>query len=263
MSEKFCLKWNDFETNVSKSFGLLRNEDYLHVVTLVCDDNSQVSAHKLVLSACSEYFKTIFKNNKQQNQLICLEGISTKELQDILDYMYNGETKIFQEGLENFLSIAQRFKIMGLLQNEENNDTAEYQSNQEDTLSSGVALQSKTEKLTEGFKIEERSSYVPVFENENRTTKKDTNRAISLNVDDVNDVNQKVDELIETLSDGSLKCTQCGKLASKGNLKQVSRRNMRNHVETHLAGFKLHIYSIYIQKFQVTWIFAGYSNFKL
>ena len=99
MSERFCLKWNDFETNVSKSFGLLRNEDYLHDVTLVCDDNKQVSTHKLVLSACSEFFKSIFKNNRHQNPLICLEGISSQELQDILDYMYNGETNIFQEGL--------------------------------------------------------------------------------------------------------------------------------------------------------------------
>ena len=119
MSEKFCLKWNDFDSNVSKSFGLLRNEDYLHDVTLICDDNSQVSAHKLVLSACSEFFKAVFKNNKHQNPLICLEGISARELQDILDYMYNGEANIYQEGLENFLLIAQRFKIMGLLQNEE------------------------------------------------------------------------------------------------------------------------------------------------
>ena len=121
MTEKFCLKWNDFETNVSKSFGLMRHEDYLHDVTLVCDDNKQISAHKLVLSACSEFFKSIFKNNKHQNPLICLEGISSKELQDILDYMYNGETNIFQECLDKFLSIAQRFKIMGLLQNKELN----------------------------------------------------------------------------------------------------------------------------------------------
>ena len=119
MSEKFCLKWNDFETNVSKSFGLLRNEDYLHYVTLVCDDNQQVSAHKLVLSACSEFFKSIFKNNKHQNPLICLDGISSKELKDILDYMYNGETNLFQEGLDKFISNAQRFKVMGLLQHEE------------------------------------------------------------------------------------------------------------------------------------------------
>ena len=53
--EKFCLKWNDFYSNVSKAFGLFRNEDYLHDVTLVSDDHKQVSAHKLVLFPCSEY----------------------------------------------------------------------------------------------------------------------------------------------------------------------------------------------------------------
>ena len=77
MSEKFCLKWNDFHSNVSKSFGLFRKEDYLHDVTLVSDDNHQISAHKLVLSACSEYFKNIFKNNNKSNAqtLLCLEGM--------------------------------------------------------------------------------------------------------------------------------------------------------------------------------------------
>ena len=116
MGDKFCLKWTDFETNVSKSFGILRNEEYLHDVTLVCDDNSQVSAHKLVLSACSEYFKTIFRNNSHPNPLICLQGISSPELTDILDYMYKGEANIFQENLDNFLSVAQRLQILGAIQ---------------------------------------------------------------------------------------------------------------------------------------------------
>ena len=31
MSEKFNLKWNNLEANVSKSFGLLRYEEYPHV----------------------------------------------------------------------------------------------------------------------------------------------------------------------------------------------------------------------------------------
>ena len=67
MSEKFKLKWNDFHDNISNSFGLLRNEDHLHDVTLVSDDNLQLSAHKLVLSACSDYFKNIFKNKKKNH----------------------------------------------------------------------------------------------------------------------------------------------------------------------------------------------------
>ena len=32
----------------------MREEDFLQDVTLVGDDNSQIAAHKLVLSACSE-----------------------------------------------------------------------------------------------------------------------------------------------------------------------------------------------------------------
>ena len=59
MEEKFILKWDHFHSNASKSFSVLRNADYLHDVTLVSDDHNQIWAHKLVLSACSEYFKDI------------------------------------------------------------------------------------------------------------------------------------------------------------------------------------------------------------
>ena len=68
--EKFRLKWNDFHSNVSKSFGLLRSEEYLHDVRLMSEDYQEVSAHKLVLSASSEYFRNIFKNSKKQDTLI-------------------------------------------------------------------------------------------------------------------------------------------------------------------------------------------------
>ena len=119
MAEKFCLKWNDFDSNVSKSFGLLRNEDYLHDVTLVGDDNNQVSAHKLVLSACSEYFRNIFKNNKHIHPLICIGGIASVDLNNIMNYIYNGEVNIFQDELDRFLQIAQRLKLNGLIGNED------------------------------------------------------------------------------------------------------------------------------------------------
>ena len=115
MSEKFCLKWNDFQSNVSNSFSLLRNEDYLHDVTIVSDDNEQIAAHKLVLSACSEYFKSIFKKNKHSHPLLCLEGLSSQDVRNVMDYIYNGELQIFQEDLDRFLNIAQRFKLEGLL----------------------------------------------------------------------------------------------------------------------------------------------------
>ena len=115
MSEMFCLKWNDFQSNVSNSFSLLRNEDYLHDVTIVSDDNEQIAAHKLVLSACSEYFKSIFRKNKHSHPLLCLEGLSSIDVRNVMDYIYNGEVKIFQEDLDRFLNVAQRLKLEGLL----------------------------------------------------------------------------------------------------------------------------------------------------
>ena len=225
MSEKFCLKWNDFDSNVSKSFGLLRNENYLHDVTLVCDDNSQVSAHKLVLSACSEFFKTIFMNNKSPNPLLCLEGISARELQDILDYMYNGEAYIYQEGLDKFLLIAQGFKIMGLLQNNESGKIIEHTTHQEYTSEAG---------LTDLEKNEEKNNPISDYDKTKWQVQRSNDTVISLNVDDVKSITQHADELIETLSDGSLKCTNCGKLAIKGS--PNIRQNMRTHAETHLDG---------------------------
>ena len=115
MTEKYCLKWNDFHSNIGKSFKSLRYEDDLFDVTLVSDDHSQVSAHKLVLSACSEYFKSIFKNNKHSHPLLCLEGVSLQDLNNVLDYIYNGEIKIYQDNLDRFLNVAQRFKLEGLI----------------------------------------------------------------------------------------------------------------------------------------------------
>ena len=52
--EKFCLKWNDFQSNVSKSFNTLRREEELFDVTLVSDDEQHIQAHKMILSASIE-----------------------------------------------------------------------------------------------------------------------------------------------------------------------------------------------------------------
>ena len=121
MSEKFCLKWNDFHTNVSKSFSKLRNENDFYDVTLVSDDQKQLSAHKVVLSSCSDYFKNILKSNKHLNPLLCLEGVSSSEMNNVLDYIYYGEVYIHQDEVDRFLNIAERLKLEGLISSENYN----------------------------------------------------------------------------------------------------------------------------------------------
>ena len=85
-NDKYCLAWNDFQRTVSKSFGILRNEDDLCDVTLVSDDLVFVSAHKVVLSASSQFFKSLIKNVKSNpNPLLYLGGVTSKNLNYCLD----------------------------------------------------------------------------------------------------------------------------------------------------------------------------------
>merc|ERR1712126_512904 len=113
--EKFCLKWNDFARNASESFRNLRKEKEFFDVTLVSDDEKHFSAHRVVLSASSDFFKNILKKVNHPNPLIYLTGITSKELLHLIDYIYEGEIQIYQEDLDHFLESAQKLKIDGLV----------------------------------------------------------------------------------------------------------------------------------------------------
>ena len=58
--EKFCLRWNDFESNIGVAFRELREDQEFFDVTLACDED-QIQAHKVILSACSPFFRRILQ----------------------------------------------------------------------------------------------------------------------------------------------------------------------------------------------------------
>ena len=53
MSEKFCLKWNDFKENVNAAFGSSRDDNEFADVTLAFEDGQQMDAHKVILAVHS------------------------------------------------------------------------------------------------------------------------------------------------------------------------------------------------------------------
>ena len=115
LSEKFCLRWNEFETNISEAFRELREEKYFFDVTLACDDN-QIQAHKVILSACSPFFRNVLRRNPHQHPLIYLKGVKHKELLSVINFMYVGEVNIAQDELNSFLTVAEDLKVKGLTQ---------------------------------------------------------------------------------------------------------------------------------------------------
>jgi len=117
-AEKFCLRWNDFETNISTAFKQLREDKDFFDVTLACEDE-QLEAHKVVLAACSPFFRAILKRNRHEHPLLYLKGIRYTDLTAVLNFMYHGEVNVAQEDLDVFLALAQDLQIKGLTQKNE------------------------------------------------------------------------------------------------------------------------------------------------
>ena len=59
MSEKLCLNWNNFQENLNSAFGTLRKDNDLTDVTLACEDDRQIEAHKVVLSVSSPFLDAL------------------------------------------------------------------------------------------------------------------------------------------------------------------------------------------------------------
>ena len=115
-SESFCLRWNDFESNLATAFCELReNKDFCDV-TLACEDE-QIQAHKVILSACSPFFHMVLRRNPHQHPLIYLKGVKLSDLKSLLNFMYHGEVNVAQEELNSFLALAEELKVKGLSKN--------------------------------------------------------------------------------------------------------------------------------------------------
>ena len=114
-SEKLCLQWNDFQENLNSSFKQLRNDEELSDVTLVSDDEGFVGAHKVVLALSSPFFMNLLKRSKNSHPFVFLRGVKKDALLAMLDFLYKGETNVFQDDLEQFLSLAEDFQLNSLI----------------------------------------------------------------------------------------------------------------------------------------------------
>ena len=113
IKETFCLKWEDFGKHVSISFRELRKDLDFADVTLACEDK-QFELHKLVISSGSKLFRNLLKKCKTSKPLIYLRGLQAKDLEAMVNFMYNGEVDIFEDDLNDFLILALEMQLNGL-----------------------------------------------------------------------------------------------------------------------------------------------------
>ena len=229
MAEKYFLKWNDFQVNVSSSFKVLRQQKDFFDVTLVGDDERHISAHKIILSSSSDFFKNILRKLSHSNPLIYITGVNSSELEHVLDYIYEGEVQLFQDNLDNFLNIAQKLKIKGLV-----GGNVEEESKRESTAESLRRHEAEEERASSAVMKMENWQQVDSMDStdkyiENISKKQKSVKSI-LRVNDLNtdDLKDRIGQLI--FQNGNIwQCQQCGKASNK-------RDTIKRHVEIHLEG---------------------------
>ena len=96
-----------------------RNSKEYTDVTLVCDEKSELRAHKVVLSACSSLFRKILYNQSQSN-VIYLDGIKCQDMKSLLDFMYLGATTFAAIRINEVMNIAKHLEITKICEEEMN-----------------------------------------------------------------------------------------------------------------------------------------------
>ena len=152
MSEKLRLQWNDFPENIKIAFANLREDKDFKDVTLVCEDGRKVDAHKVVLTSSSPFFQKLLAGNRHPHPMIYMRGMKYDDLFAILDFVYRGEAKVFQENLDSFLAIAEELQLKGLMGNTDGERVEDPDvAKKFPTPRSSTALETETKNLKTSF----------------------------------------------------------------------------------------------------------------
>merc|ERR1712243_23074 len=207
--KKFCLSWNSFLDNSTKSLIELRNTQNFVDVTLVGDDGLHIMAHKVVLSSSSDFFKENLLKVDHPHPMIFLAGFDSKVINSIMDYIYNGQVQLFQNEIDLFLDSAQKLKIEGLI--ESNDDNKLNFKNKSSSINQALDVNDEN-----GEKHYQEQNYSPV---------PSKSATVALHDDDAK---KAVEDLI-IKSDNGWACNACGKFGRE-------KGNIRKHVEIHVDG---------------------------
>ena len=236
MSEKLCLQWNDFKDNVLTAFSSLRGETDFADVTLACEDGELMEAHKVILSASSPFFRNILKKNKHSHPLIYMRGVKSEVMLAILDFLYFGETNLFQDDLDLFLAIAEELHLKGLKGSNNDEMVANelpHQTNDMKERMKENPVQNQQASVLKKSYSSSKSNVKEHFDTFTRTVAVPSNLSV-----DLQDLDAKVTSMMEKTPGKNIhkqplfRCTVCGKEAKNGDMKK--------HIEAnHLEGVSI------------------------
>ena len=114
--ENFDLNWSNYTDHLREMLHEMMKSNDLTDITIVCDDKRYLRAHKVVLGACSPFFKEIV-NDLPHDSMVYLKGIQSEEMQAIIEFMYLGEASFSQLKMNQFLEAANNLEIKEISKN--------------------------------------------------------------------------------------------------------------------------------------------------
>ena len=111
--------WSEFQSSTAQYLAEVQKTSDFSDVTLVCEDGEPVWAHRMVMSAGSSFFERVLRRAGSHPQpLVVLRGVLRQELEQVLSFLYRGETSIHQRDLDSFLQLARYLGVRGLAEEE-------------------------------------------------------------------------------------------------------------------------------------------------
>jgi hypothetical protein len=237
-TEKFCLKWNAFQQNIVNSFQDNRKDTEYSDVTLVCEDDQQIEAHKIILSANSPFFSQFLKRNKHSHPMIYMRGLKAKDLAAVVDFIYLGEANVYQEDLDAFLALAEELQLKGLAESQDDTSDKKGQinsvQNTPEFQKSGENKSAMKSQKTEQINSFEQHPVLEEWDNKYSTSYTNNlivpvdRQVLPLNAD-IEEIKAKIDSMTEKTAEGEYRCTVCGKMLR-------NKADMGRHIETHIEG---------------------------
>ena len=230
-SEKFSLRWNDFQDNTISAFSNLREDKVFTDVTLISEDGQQLEAHKVILTASSPFFMNLLKINKHPNPLVYLKGFKAKDLHSLIDFIYNGVADVYHDNLDKFLALAEELQLKGLTGGVDKNEEIE------ENINLNNEQNMKKDLSSSFYKIE-------IDSKQDKPASKLISSVIATTspAAQVSFTGGSAEELKETLwsmisQEGPvLTCTVCGKSKDKA-MDREAKKQMVSHVESlHMEG---------------------------
>ena len=176
--EKYTLTWHNYSDHLREALQEMLSTSDFADVTLVTDDKQQIRAHRSILSTCSPVFKNILHlSHDNANPVIYLRGIQHSEMESIMQFIYLGEARFYEERMSEFLQVSRDLEIKDLStgirmkdQTDSNDESSEHQSNADEDVGDDSALTRKKDDNVE-YQTQTHTSKRPIIRN-NEANKK-------------------------------------------------------------------------------------------